>query len=355
MTGISEQFKRNPMILGAFVVVVIVFSFGAYSIFGGGDETRGKRIEVTNHAREQVAGGLVTKGDEDGKRIVQQLPVSQVAHDQQKDALQNQGRYASPIEEPPPVVKQVKPVVVQPAQTVRTKNPKEDETRKLFEKFAKLEAKDGGFLKQASFDGEGNGNGNGPESAPVKPPFEIPYYVFVRGTVETGFNSLNTEVPVVITVTDARFPSQTKVIGTTKPNLDIGRMETELKQMRMRDGRRYKVSGLAYSMDETPGIASKVERRDITGAVISTVFAGVRGFAEAFSDDTSTTIIGPWGGATIERNKAENRMREAMLGASREGATKAETLVDRELEKDAFKTVVYAEKGLPVLVMFTQE
>lgn len=366
MASLKETLKKNPAVLGAVVLMVVVFGLMAYSTISkamkGNEPPKEKLAELTPQTKKEIGpngSAVSTDGSQQGRKIVQVLPTGGEAKTLQRETLTDQGRYASPIDEDalPLAVQKKKPVVVTNAQNASIGQEQDErnmELKRLWAKFNKVDRNDGGLLSNEKSKSQG---ANGDEqSAGSTGPFKIPYYKFVKARLQAESNSLETGVPVIAEVTDPRFPSGTQIVGAASPNLKAYRLNTKFTRLRMADGHSYKVNAIAYSIDETPGIASVVERRDIKGAVISTVFATAKGFANAFRKDATTTVLGLGTGTIAQQtNPGGDRLREGLTGGMEEGANKAGSLIDRELEKDAYQPVVIAEKGLPILVMFTED
>lgn len=345
--AMKEFLRKNKLIIVASILGACFIGIVGYSIFAGKSPPTRTVTSPLAQAPKPVS--------KQQQQLISSLPSQQEAKQSHKEELVREGRYVSTPIEPPLPVQSPEPVPPKPQEQSRqpSRPPRESPRTKaveaLWNQLYPPKPAKGGLLAE-----EKQQETECPETQKVSEvnQRDIPLYDMVKAYLKVASSSLFPGYPVVAVISDPRFPRGTIAAGKLEPNYAATRLEVVFSELVYPDGTRKKVSGLAYSIDETPGIASLDVRGDIAGAGLSVVFDALKGFAQAFRKD-ETRYYHYWGGTEVTTKKSDDRLREAGLAAMESAMEKSGKFVDEELRKNKFKEDIIAEKYLPIYIMFT--
>lgn len=118
-------------------------------------------------------------------------------------------------------------------------------------------------------------------------------------------------------------------------------------------GKMFKINAVAFSLDKTQGVVSKLQYNILAKIFSTGSLAGAQATMESLREDEEIVINTLWGTEVVQ-NKTENRFREGVLSGASAAFGEAKSKTEQYVRsKQDIKVIL--ERGTPIYVVFIEE
>ena len=173
---------------------------------------------------------------------------------------------------------------------------------------------------------------------------------FYKATIKTTVTSANPQAIVIAQLNEGL--KNAKLLGKISGLIgDEYRLNVVFDKL-IYEEKVYPISGIAYSLDKTVGVASELKYNVLAKIFTTGTLAFGQAMTEALREDEKTQISTLWGVEVVEK-KAENRFREGVLaGTSAAFETAKNKMENYAAQKQDVKVIL--REGTPIYVIFTE-